>query len=57
MFVCKNCKAIFNKPFKIVNCCKKDSLIENQIFHIAKIVKNLFMYKYFLKTNQPYLAA
>ena len=24
MFICKNCNAIFNKPFKIViNCCKK----------------------------------
>ena len=57
MFVCKNCKAIFNKPFKIFNCYKKDLLIENQIFHIAKILKNLLMYKYFLKTNRPYLAA
>ena len=37
MFVCKNCNVIFNKPFKIViNCCKKDSLIENQISHFAK---------------------
>ena len=40
MFICKNCNAIFNKQFKIViNCCKKDLLIENQIFHIVKIVK------------------
>ena len=31
---------------------KKDSLIENQISHIVKIVKNLFMYECFLKTNQ-----
>ena len=24
MFVCKNCNAIFNRPFKIViNCCLK----------------------------------
>ena len=24
MFICKNCYAIFNRPFKIViNCCKK----------------------------------
>ena len=47
MFVYKNCNAIFNKPFKIViNYCKKDSLIENQIFHIVKIVKNLFAFNY-----------
>ena len=47
-FVCKNCNVIFNKPFKIViNYCKKNLLIENQIFHIAKTVKNLFMYEYF----------
>ena len=26
MFICKNCNAIFHRPFKIViNCCKKDS--------------------------------
>ena len=36
---------------------KKDSLIENQIFPIAKTVKNLFTCKYFLKTNQHCLAA
>ena len=35
---------------------KKDSLIANQIFHIAKTIKNLFMCKYFLINNQPYLA-
>ena len=35
---------------------KKDSLIENQIFHIAKTVKNFFTCKYFLKTNQHDLA-
>ena len=58
IFICKNCNTIFNKPFKIViNCCKKDSLIDDQIFHIAKIVKNLFMCKHFLTTNQPYLTA
>ena len=58
MFVCKNCNAIFNKPFKIViNCCKKDSLIENQISPIVKVVKNLFTCKYFLIINQPYLIA
>ena len=46
MFVCKNCNAIFNKPFKIIiNCCKKYLLIENQIFHIVKIVKKLFAYE------------
>ena len=46
MFICKNCNAIFNKPFKIViNCCKKDLLIDDQIFPIAKIVKNLFVCK------------
>ena len=46
MLICKNCNAIFSKPFKIViNCCKKDSLIENQMFHFAKTVKNLFMYE------------
>ena len=45
MFICKRCNTIFNKPFKIViNCCRKKLLIENQIFHIVKIVKNLFMY-------------
>ena len=45
MFICKNCNVIFNKPFKIViNCSKKDSLINDQIFYIVKIVKNLFMY-------------
>ena len=33
MLICKNFNAIFNKPFKIViNCCKKDSLIDDQIF-------------------------
>ena len=58
MFICKNCNAIFNKPFKIViNCCKKDSLIENQIFYFVKTVKNLFTYKYFLTINQPHLTA
>ena len=47
-FICKNCNVIFNKPFKIVIiCCKKDSLIENQISHIVKIIKNLFMYECF----------
>ena len=26
----KSCNAIFNKPFKIViNCCKKDALIDD----------------------------
>ena len=46
MFVCKNCNAIFNKPFKIViNCCKKYLLIESQVFHFAKTVKNLFVYE------------
>ena len=45
MFICKNCNVIFNKPFKIViNCFKKDLLIENQISPIVKTVKNLFMY-------------
>ena len=45
MFICKNCNVIFNKPFKIViNCCKKDLLIDNQISPNVKIVKNLFMY-------------
>ena len=40
MFICKNCNIIFNKPFKIlINCCKKDLLIANQIFHIVKTVK------------------
>ena len=45
MFICKNCNAIFNKPFKIViNCCKKSFINrKNQIFHFAKTVKNLFM--------------
>ena len=39
MFICKNCNTIFNKPFKIViNYCRKNLLIENQIFHIVKIV-------------------
>ena len=46
IIICKNCNAIFNRPFKIViNCCKKDLLIDKQIFHIAKIVKRLFMYE------------
>ena len=46
IFICKNCNVIFNKPFKIVlNCCKKCSLIENQIFLILKIVKNSFVCK------------
>ena len=45
IFICKNCNIIFDKPFKIViNCCKKDLLINDQIFHIVKTVKNLFMY-------------
>ena len=47
MFICKNCNVIFNKPFKIVIVVKKDLLIENQISHIVKTVKNLFMYEYF----------
>ena len=47
MFICKNCKVIFNKPFKIIiNCCKKDPLIDDQIFHIVKIVKKLFVFSY-----------
>ena len=46
MFICRNCNAISNNPFKIViNCCKKNSLIKNQIFHFAKTVKDLFMYE------------
>ena len=45
MFICKNCNAIFNKPFKIViNCCKKDSLIDDQLLPIVKIVKNMFVF-------------
>ena len=46
MLIIKNCNAIFNKPFKLLLIVvKKDSLIENQIFHFAKTVKNLFIYE------------
>ena len=38
MFICKNCNAIFNKPFKIIfNCCKKD-LLKSNIPYCKKIV-------------------
>ena len=38
MFFCKSCNVIFNKPFKIViNCCKKDSLIDDQVSPIVKL--------------------
>ena len=50
MFVCKNCNAIFNKPFKIViNCCKKRFINRRSNIPLAKTVKNLFTCKYFLK--------
>ena len=48
---------LINRLKLLLIVVKKDLLIENQIFHIAKTVKNLFTCKYFLKTNQPYLAA
>ena len=52
IFICKNYNTIFNKPFKILlTVVKKDSLIENQIFHFAKIVKNLFMYNIYVKNH------
>ena len=36
----------FNEPFRIaINCCKKDSLIDDQISPIVKTVKNLFAYE------------
>ena len=54
MFICKNCNTIFNKPFKIViNICRKNLLIENQIFHIVKIVKICLCINIFLQIINP----
>ena len=58
MFICKIVMLfLINRLKLLLIVVKEDLLIENQIFHIVKIVKNLFVCKYFLTINQPYLAA
>ena len=54
MFISKNCNFIFNRPLKLLLIVvEKDLLIDERIFHIVKIIKNLFMYKYLVTNNQP----
>ena len=55
MFICKKCNTILINRLKLLLIVvKKDLLIENQIFHIVKIVKNLFMYNISsLQKHQP----
>ena len=42
MFICKNCNAIFNKPFKIViNCCKKRFINQQSSIPYCKNCKKI----------------